>query len=144
MTPAEQVIERIHAAGGILTIKGDRIVAEVFEDAAPLLDELRAVRDEAYRLLQQREVIPKMPPGVRLISWQPKEPPVVIEHCSVVTDTRLFAIRTLEQLAAALQGQRWLAGNWSVRQLVDRLEQCGVVVEVKERSIRGEPTKQQG
>jgi hypothetical protein len=37
---------------------------------------------------------------------------------------------TLLELKAALIGKRWLAGNRSVRELIERLEECGVVVEV--------------
>ena len=30
-----------------------------------------------------------------------------------------------------MAGKNWLAGNWSVRELVDRLEQVGVQVDVR-------------
>jgi hypothetical protein len=40
-------------------------------------------------------LIPPMPPGVSLVAWKLKEPPVAIETCSVVTDTSLFAKSTL-------------------------------------------------
>jgi len=39
---------------------------------------------------------------------------------------------TLGQLEAAMAGQNWLAGNSSVRELVERLEQVGVKVSVEE------------
>jgi hypothetical protein len=74
--------------------------------------------------------LPTMPPGVRLVSWKPLKPPVALERWSVVTDTHKFALATLEQLRVAIAGQNWLAGNWSVRELIDRLEQVGVFVEV--------------
>jgi hypothetical protein len=70
---------------------------------------------------------PALPPGVRLIEWKLKEPPVAIETCAVIVDTALFAKSTLEQLRIALtQPKRWV--GWSVPQLVDRLAQVGVLV----------------
>jgi hypothetical protein len=68
-----------------------------------------------------------MPSGVRLVHWNLKEPPVVIDTCSVVTDPSLFARSTLEQLGVALaEPKRWV--GWSVPQLIDRLAQVGVTV----------------
>jgi hypothetical protein len=73
---------------------------------------------------------PTMPPGIRLLSWQPKRPPVeLIEH-SVVIEVDKFIATTLLQLSAALEHKQWQAGNWSVRQLIERMEQCGVGLEL--------------
>lgn len=75
--------------------------------------------------------IPAMPPGVRLIAWELKKPPVAIETCAVVTDPALFARTTLEQLGTALaHPKRWV--GWSTAQLIDRLSQVGVDVEIKD------------
>jgi hypothetical protein len=75
--------------------------------------------------------ISAMPPGVRLIDWKPKEPPVAIETCAVVTDSGLFARTTFEQLGVALANpRRWV--GWSVPQLLDRLAQVGVMVTLGE------------
>lgn len=52
--------------------------------------------------LRERDVLPTMPAGVHLVSWNLREPHVAIEVCSLVTDTALFARTTLEQLQAAL------------------------------------------
>jgi hypothetical protein len=73
---------------------------------------------------------PPMPKGVRLLQWAPKGPPVAIGSWSVVTDVPQFIQTTLGQLQAAMAGENWLAGNWSVRELVDRLEQVGVKADV--------------
>jgi hypothetical protein len=72
---------------------------------------------------------PDMPPGVRLVAWSPKEPPVVIETSAVVVNPALFAQTTLEQLTTALASpERWI--GWSVPQLIDRLAQVGVFVKL--------------
>jgi hypothetical protein len=92
----------------------------------------RACHPSPHESDKQNSDLPAIPPGVRLRAWDPKQPPVVLERWSVVTDTHKFALATLEQLRAAMAGQNWLAGNWSVRELVDRLEQVGVSVELDE------------
>lgn len=76
---------------------------------------------------------PAMPKGVRLLQWAPQLPPVAIESWAVVNDVSQFIRTTLSQLQAAMAGKNWLAGNRSVRELIDRLEQVGVKVSVEER-----------
>jgi hypothetical protein len=131
MSVAEGVVERIESAGGELGLNGGRIRVRLPEDAFHLLDELRAHKDEVLSLLKTREEIPAMPPGVRLVYWDPKSAPVVLTQWSVVTDVDRFIRVTLLELKAALAGKRWQSSHWSVRDLVDRLEQCGAHVEVK-------------
>jgi len=151
---APELIQRVEAVGGVLSLNGDRLHYELPEDAAPILDVLRQCRDEVVRLLRGREgpqipgknrpdpyVValeaaaqvgpPPMPPGVTLLQWAPLSPPVAIERWAVVTDVPRFAETTLSQLRAAISGKNWLAGNRSIRELVDRLEQVGVKVSVK-------------
>ena len=96
------------------------------KSAEPLLERLRSYRSEVVEVLRQRSSIPPLPPGVRALAWEPKEPPVVLERWSVVTDVPVFIRATLMQLDAAIEGKQWLAGNWSVQELIDRLEQVGV------------------
>ena len=56
----------------------------------------------------------------------------------VVTHVDKFIGATLRELRARLEGKDFLAGNWSLRELVDRLEQVGVVVSVESNSARQE------
>jgi len=141
VTIAENVIERIEGAGGMLVLNGDRIRCRVPEDVAHLVEDLRVHKDEILVLLKRREEIPTMPPGVRLVQWQPKLAPVILTHFAVVTDVSRFISMTLLELKAALSGKRWLAGHRTARELVDRLEQCGVLVEIEgekpQRRIEG-------
>jgi len=93
--------------------------------------------------LRERDVIPKMPPGVQLVSWNLKEPPVAVEVCSLVTDSALFARTTLDQLRTALaQPKRWL--GWTVPQLIERLAQVGVTVEVSQETGSSEGESKTG
>jgi hypothetical protein len=136
MSSAEQVIRGIEAAGGVLTIHGDRIRCRLPEDASPMLEELRARREEVLLVLRQRGVAPSMPGGVRLAQWNLKDPPILIESSAVVTEPAVFARATLEQLRSAIDNRkRWV--GWSVPQLIERLAQVGVsVVLEKEITIR--------
>jgi hypothetical protein len=85
-------------------------------------------------VLRQHSQVPSMPPQVRLLDWSPKEPPIAVESCSVVVDARLFIRITLAQLGVALaKPRRWM--GWSVPQLVDRLRQAGVRVELEQPDV---------
>lgn len=166
---APELIQRIEAAGGVLTLNGDRIRYELPEDHASMVEVLRQHRAEVIQVLRDREravadqakrwsdwdgarvrggprpdryavalektiqsAPPPMPEGVRLLQWAPKPPPVAIERRTVVNDVPKFVRATLGQLRGAMAGKNWMAGNWSIRDLVERLEQVGVKVSVGE------------
>lgn len=133
MTDLLQIVSRLEQTGGTLVLDGDRIrycVPSEDAEARALLTELRKYREKVRVFLQERTAIPAMPPGVRLMRWEPKPAPVILTHCAVVTDVSRFISMTLLELRAALAGKRWQAGHRSVRELVDRLEQCGVILQV--------------
>jgi hypothetical protein len=73
---------------------------------------------------------PQMPPGARLVSWQPKAAPVRLSRCTTVTDVERFIGVTLAQLAAHSNGKHWVGGNWGLQGLLARLEACGCVVKL--------------
>ncbi len=131
MNRAIELVERIESIGGVLVLQGDSVTYDL--PAEIDLEELRAHRNEVVRVLQRRrQEVPAMPPGVRLIRWGLKEPPVAIEMCTtVVINPARFAKSTLLQLQAALKGKRWLAGHWSAAELVERLKHVGVEVELE-------------
>ena len=134
MTP-EELIAEFQSAGVVLSLEGERVVCDLppgMPEAT--LDKLRAEREEVKRILRERQLSlpPALPSGVRLVSWEPKTPPVAITRSSIVTNVPLFVEVTLRQLAQAVKGDKpFLAGNWSVRDLVDRLEQVGLKVQVE-------------
>jgi hypothetical protein len=133
VTELHQIVSRLEQNGGTLVLDGDRIrysVPSEDAEAHALLTELRKHREKVRVFLQERAVIPAMPPGVRLVHWEPKPAPVILTHYAVVADVARFISMTLLELKAALAGKRWQAGHRSVRELVDRLEQCGIILEV--------------
>jgi hypothetical protein len=97
-----------------------------------LLTELRKQREKVRAFLRARAAIPAMPPGVRLVRREPKPAPVVLTQYSVITDVSRFISMTILELRAAIAGKRWRAGHRSVRELIDRLEQCGVILQVSD------------
>ncbi len=130
MSVAEQVIERIEVAGGVLAVRGDRIRCRLPEDVAHLLDDLKTHKSEVIACLKQRDV-PQMPQGVQLVRWEPKPAPVLLSRVTVVNDVPQFIRTTLDDLDRALHSEPETVAEPEVRELVDRLEQCGVVVKVQ-------------
>lgn len=134
-----EVLGEVEAVGIELRLDGERIRIRFPEpqqrdELAEQVAFLRAHRDEVAEFLRERTAIPEMPDGVRLVKWNLREPPVAIETYAVVTDPALFARTTLVQLKVALaNSKRWV--GWSVPQLMDRLAQVGVVVEMEPRNI---------
>jgi len=127
---AIEVLDVLAEAGGSLALNDGRIKYTIPKRVEWLVPEIRKQREEIVALLQRRMAYPPVPAGVRLVRWLPKRPPVLLEHYSVVTDVDKFACATLAELGHALAGRNWLAGNWSIRTLIERLEQVGVVVEL--------------
>ena len=102
------------------------------ESLQPLLARPREHKPEVVELVRQRASVTTMPKGIRLLAWSLKPAPVLLERWSVVTDPDLFARTTLSSLEAKLANpERWL--GWSVRELLDRLEQVGVRVALEAR-----------
>jgi hypothetical protein len=128
---APQVLEAVQNVGGSLTLSGERIQYALPDDAVWLVPELKQHREELIELLRGCETPPPMPLGVRLLKWQPKNPPIAIVRMGIVTNVDKFIGATLRELRARLDGKDFRAGNWSLRELVDRLEQVGVIVSVE-------------
>jgi hypothetical protein len=73
---------------------------------------------------------PLMPAGVRLLSYAPVTPSVRLSAWETVVDSQRFIESTLRQLDARLHGKHWLAGNWTLSGLVDRMAAAGCLVEL--------------
>ena len=136
MTVAD-VVTKVEAAGGAFRLDGEKVRVwypddECREELAGQIAMLRDQRVEVAAYLKARRAVPPMPEGVRLVQWEPKPAPIALTRVEIVTNVSRFVTMTLLELKAALAGKRWLAGNRSVRELIERMEECGVVVEVQE------------
>ena len=143
-----QTVMEVETLGVQLRVEADKVVMrfpaeELRNELSGQLAYLRTHRHKVMNFLREQDVIPKMPPGVQLVSWNLKEPPVAVEVCSLVTDSALFARTTLDQLRTALaQPKRWL--GWTVPQLIERLAQVGVTVEVSQETGSSEGESKTG
>jgi hypothetical protein len=72
-----------------------------------------------------------MPKGVRLVSWNPKFAPVAIETCSIVVDVPKFIKAELLALDSRLNNPSTIHGGFTVPQMLDRLAQAGLEVELE-------------
>jgi hypothetical protein len=136
MTVAD-VVNEVEAAGVEFRLDGEKVRVSYPDDErrnelAAQIALLRDQRAEVAAYLKARSEIPAMGAGVRLVRWEPKPAPIALIRVGIVTDVSRFVTITLLELQAALASKRWLAGHWSARELVDRLEQCGVHVQIDE------------
>ncbi|HKI11133.1 MAG TPA: hypothetical protein VKA02_03390 [Candidatus Acidoferrum sp.] len=76
-----------------------------------------------------------MPAGVRLVRWEPKPAPVAIDVCSVVVDVPKFIEMELHDLNSRINFPWTIRGGWTIPQILDRLAQAGVEVEI---DLKGE------
>src|SRR5438477_5448915 len=112
------VVSQIEANGAALRLDGDRVRIRFpgprqRDGLAEQVAFLRLHKKEVANFLRLRSAPATLPPGVRLLSWNLKNPPVAIETCSVVTSPALFALTTLEQLREAMANpRRWV--GWSI------------------------------
>jgi hypothetical protein len=141
VTGVADIVTQIEKSGGCVILeRGGKIrirIPKTCPSASALLQAARTDRSAIQKLLNDRNRPPSMPPGVKLVQWELKNAPVAVESCAVVVDAALFAKTTIEQLRIALRSPgRWV--GWSVPQLVDRLAQIGVIVELgRPHSVRG-------
>jgi len=136
------VVSEIESAGITLRLDGEKVRVwypneERRAELAEQIALLRNHRAEVAAYLRARSAVPPMPDGVRLVRWRPKPAPIALTRVEIVTDVRRFVTKTLLELQAALIGKHWLAGNRSVHELIDRLEECGVAVEVNQAAQAG-------
>ena len=90
-------IELLHAVemvGGSLALNGNQIKYTIPKPASWLVTELKYHREELIELLREERTPPSMPPGVRLLKWEPKAPPIAIVHMGIVTNVDKFAAAT--------------------------------------------------
>jgi hypothetical protein len=126
---AAEIIDKIVAAGGRIWLEDGKVQAIMPTSMRSLEDLIRSLKPQIIAELARRL---EMPAGVRLIRWEPKDPPIRLSDCATVTNTEKFIFTTLRQLDAQLQGKTWLAGNWGLSGLIARLEAVGCFVALED------------
>ncbi|MHB1674250.1 MAG: hypothetical protein ACYCSP_08375 [Acidobacteriaceae bacterium] len=130
MMQAIEILDTVSAAGGQLWLKGDRVCARLPESLRPLVSVIRERKPELIDLLTQR---PVMPSGVRLLSYAPVTAPFRLSRCETVMDTGRFIQSTLRLVDARLHDRHFLAGNWTLSELLARLTAVGCHVALDDR-----------
>jgi hypothetical protein len=74
--------------------------------------------------------VPTMPKGVRLIRLESRTAPVAIDVCTVVVDVSGFIERELRALDSRLNNPWTIHGGFTVPQMLNRLAQAGLEVEL--------------
>lgn len=113
MSAIPSALDRLEAIGGRLFSDGKhvRYSAPDTEEARLILDELRQDREAVSAFVKDRESLPPtleevkaaLPPGVQLLSYQPKTAPFAVQPVSVVTNSGRFYRAYLNDLARRMK-----------------------------------------
>ena len=130
---ASEILRIVERAGGALWVTGESLAFRLPESSSSMVDELRTHKWELVELLYQRPVIPV---GLKLVRWEPVTAPVKIDPWLTVLETDRFIRVTLNQIEERLTEAEWKAGNWTLSELLERLERVGVTVALASDSKR--------
>ncbi len=136
-----EAIAALEAVGGSVRLQGDELRVKYPEDkrdfVGPILEYLKAQRDEVKRLVQEclsgtqaPRKCPPLPRGVRLVRYSPKSPPVAVDVCSIVTNVERFIMSHLWELDARLHNPVQIRAGGSVFEILAKLREVGVELEI--------------
>ena len=135
---AQEVIEAVEASGGRLALSGEKLAYELPATAADLVGILRQHKAEIAEILRERQAAlgsvvlpgcPPLPPGVRLLRYAPKTPPVAIQPCSIVTDVNKFIRAYLRDLEWRLAHPKTYACA-PLPEILAKLAEVGVELDI--------------
>jgi hypothetical protein len=106
------------------------LLTELTRRRRKAIDKLNTMVQPQDRLVVAPDFCPFLPRGVRLIRYQPKEPPIGIDVCSVVTDVDRFIRAELRELDGRLNNPVQIRGGWGVFAILERLRQAGLELEI--------------
>ena len=134
MTVAD-IVGEVETVGVAFQLRGEKVSIwypddECCSEVADRIALLRAQRAEVAAYLKSRNVAPPMPLGVRLLRYEPKTAPVRLDVCSVVFDIPKFIKSELHALDSRLNSPWTIHGGFTVPQMLDRLAQAGLEVEL--------------
>ena len=109
---AIDVLDRLSSFGCQVPLEGDKLKLRGPDrpEVEVLVSELRREREAAIAFLRDRESKPLsleevkavFPPGVRLVNYEPKQPPFAVAPVSIVTNAGKFYRAYLKDLALRL------------------------------------------
>jgi hypothetical protein len=110
-----EVMERVVKVGGSLKLEGKRVALTLPQDCPPdteaaIVETIRANRDAVSAILGDTaseapsvpEVRASLPPGVKLVRYEPKQAPFAVAPVSVVTNSGKFYRSYLADLSRRL------------------------------------------
>jgi hypothetical protein len=141
VTDLEGYIEEAERLGCTFRLEGDQVKVEypeeVRESVWPILEKLRPKRDEVRQLLYKHPPgvpapagCPPLPPGVRLVRYAPKTPPVAVQPCSIVTDVDKFIAAYLQDLDWRLKNPKGYAAA-PLPEILSKLAEVGLELELE-------------
>jgi hypothetical protein len=140
MSAIASPIDRLRELGGEVYLDGDRLRYRIpagQPEAHQLLDELRQDRDAIKEMLRNLESQPPsldevtamLPPGVRVLRYEPRAVPFELSISSVVTDAGTFFRQYLQDLAWRVRR----AGGYAAPPLPDilaKLAEAGLTLTI--------------
>jgi len=137
---AIEVLDRLAALGCAVRVEGERLKVRGpdLPEVAELVSELRARRDDALAILREAESQPPpldeikaaLPPGVRLVSYHPKQAPFVIAPISIVTNAGKFFWSYLKDLHLRIEQQDGYAAP-PLADILTKLADAGLELKVE-------------
>jgi hypothetical protein len=130
-----EAIKEFESRGGRLLFEGADVSVtyprEQKDEIQAVVRTLRANRDRVIEMVRERQGVPApskcppLPPGVRLVSYRPKAPPVALALVSIVNDVDRFILAYLGDL-------RWRLAHPNthacapLREILTKLAEVGV------------------
>lgn len=141
MSTTANPIDRLRELGGELFLQGDVIRYRIpahSPEAHELLAEVRKDREAFKALLQDRESKPPsleevkavLPPGVKLVNYEPKQAPFAVAPVSVVTNAGRFFRAYLRDLRWRLEHPEGYAAQ-ALPDILAKLADAGLELKVK-------------
>jgi len=110
---AIDVLDRLSSFGCQVRVEGDKLKVRGPDrpEVEELVSQLRREREAAIAFLRDREgklpsleeVKAVLPPGIKVVSYQPKKAPFAVRPVSLVTNSGLFYRAYLRDLAVRLE-----------------------------------------
>ncbi len=140
MTETERLMADFERLGGTFKLADARVKVEYPEDVResvrPILEQLRSRKEEVRQLLYKHPPgtlapaeCPPLPPGVKLVRYAPKPPPVLLAPWSVVTDVEKFIRAELCDLEWRLKHPKGYAAP-PLPEILSKLAEVGVELEL--------------